>query len=147
MHEEEKLPRWIQQQCLWIVRGYEQNKAEWRRRRHEILNASAAPQDGSPRGALGESRTTEARAERLDRLERTLAFRQMIVVEHALTRVSSGLPRAMGKQLRAALMINCSNGRQWPYERLGLDGISRIGFYRFRNRFLYLIAEVLDLVS
>lgn len=144
--EDERLPRWIQQQCLWIVRGYEQNKMQWQLRRHEILAGSAAPADGMPRGSGGEHRSAEDKASRLEALERTLAFRQMIVVEHALTRVSAGLPWTMAKQLRNALMLNCSNGRQWPYARLALDGFSRMGFYRYRNRFLYLIAEELDLL-
>lgn len=119
---------------------------QWKLRRHEILAGSAAPADGMPRGSGGEHRSAEDKASRLESLERTLAYRQMIVVEHALTRVSAGLPRAMAKQLRHALMLNSCNGRRWPYERLALDGISRMGFYRYRNRFLYIIAEELDLL-
>ena len=145
---EYKLPRWIQQQCLWIVRGYDQNKAAWKLRRQEILEGGGVRQSSETGGiaSAGSERSTEQRAERLAALERTTTFRQMVAVDHALTRVSAGLPRAMGKQLRTSLMINAQNGRAWPYERLPLDGFSRRDFYRIRNRFFYLIAEDLGMV-
>lgn len=152
-----KLPRDIQQQCLWIVRGYERCRQEYKERRQEILDAS--PQQFSTyKDASGEecrvyfsgghsaSRTTENRELQLEGLESTLAFKQMRAVEHARDRIGAGLPELMGDYLRAAIIQNCMDGRTYPFERLFTVGISRMGFYRCREAFLYDIANELGLL-
>lgn len=151
-----KLPRDIQQQCLWIVRGYDRCRAEYKERRQEILDASGGPAfstytvGGEERrvyfsGGHTASRTTENRELQLEGLESTLAYRQMRAVEHARDRIGAGLPEQLREYLRAAIVQNCMDGRKYPFERLYTVGVSRRGFYRYREAFFYDIANELGL--
>lgn len=150
-----RLPRDIQQQCLWIVRGYERCKKEYNARRREILEAGGEHYttykvNGEERRAYlpsshTASRTTEDKQMQLEGLERTLVFKQMRAVEHARDRVGAGLPEMLADLLREAIMLNCEDGRKYPFERLYIVGISRAGFYRYREAFFYDIANELGL--
>ena len=150
-----KLPRDIQQQCLWIVRGYERNRKEYMERRKEIIDSGGGNYttyivNGEERRAFmpsqhNASRTTEDREMQLEGLESSFAFRQMRAVEHARDRVGAGLPAMLGDLLRDAIMLNCINGHKYPYERLYTLGISRRSFYRYREAFFYDIANELGL--
>lgn len=150
-----RLPRDIQMQCLWIVRGYERCRREYLARRREILEAGGEHYTtykvgGEERRAYlpsshTASRTTEDKEMQLEGLERTIVYKQMKAVEHARDRVGAGLPEALADLLREAIMQNCSDGRKYPYERLYIVGISRAGFYRYREAFFYDIANELGL--
>lgn len=150
-----RMPRDLQQQCLWIVRGYDRCRREYRARRQEILDATPAhfqtyKVNGEERraflpGGHQASRTTEDRELQLEGLERTLAYRQMSAVEHARARIGAGLPAGIADKLRAAIVRNCMDGRRWPYERLDVEGVSRSGFYRYREAFFWDIANELGL--
>lgn len=151
-----KLPRDIQQQCLWIVRGYDRCRQEYKERRDDILNAGGEHYTtykvkGEERraylpGPHNASRSTEDRELQLEGLESTLAYRQMKAVEHARDRIGAGLPEMLADYLRAAILQNCMDGRKYPFERLFTVGISRMGFYRCREAFLYDIANELGLL-
>ena len=162
-----KLPRDIQQQCLWIVRGYDRCRKEYIERRNDILNASGGgnfttysvtvgkDKNGKPikeerraytGGSHNASRTTEEKEMQLEGLERTLAFRQMKAVEHARDRIGAGLPDMLAHYLREAIMQNCINGRRYTFERLYTVGISRRSFYRYRDAFFWDIANELGLI-
>lgn len=150
-----RLPRDIQMQCLWIVRGYERCRREYLARRREILEAGgehyATYKVGNEErraylpSSHTASRTTEDKEMQLEGLERTVVFKQMKAVEHARDRVGAGLPEALADLLREAIMMNCADGRKYPFERLYIVGISRAGFYRYRDSFLYDIANELGL--
>ena len=152
-----KLPRDIQQQCLWIVRGYERNKRDYTERRREILEGSGAAfteykaANGEIRrafmpGSHNASRTTEDKQMQLEGLEHTLAYKQMKAVEHARDRIGAGLPTALQNMLRKAIMLNCNDGRAYPYERLYTVGVSRRSFYRYREAFFWDIANELGII-
>lgn len=152
-----KLPRDIQQQCLWIVRGYERNKRDYNERRREILDGSGQrfteykAANGEIRRALmpgshTASRTTENKQMQLEGLEHTMAFKQMKAVEHAHDRIGAGLPAALRDMLATAIMMNCQNGRTYPYERLYTVGVSRASFYRYREAFFWDIANELGII-
>lgn len=152
-----KLPRDIQQQCLWIVRGYERCKRDYNERRRDILDGGGARYT-EYKAANGEmcraylpgshtaSRTTEDKQMQLAALENTIAYKQMLAVEHARDRIGSGLPDMMRDLLRKSIMLNCSNGRTYTYERLYTVGISRAQFYRYREAFFYDIANELGII-
>lgn len=151
-----KLPRDIQQQCLWIVRGYDRCRKEYMERRDDILNAGGEHYTtykvkGEERRAYlpsshNVSRSTEDRELQLEGLESTLAYRQMKAVENARDRIGAGLPEMLADYLRSAILQNCMDGRKYPFERLFTVGISRMGFYRCREAFLYDIANELGLL-
>ena len=150
-----KLPRDIQQQCLWIVRGYERCRQEYMERRDDILNAGGEHYTtykvkGEERraylhGSHNASRSTEDRELQLEGLESTMAYRQMKAVEHARDRIGAGLPEMLADYLRSAILQNCMDGRKYPFERLYTVGISRRGFYRYKEAFFYDIANELGL--
>jgi len=151
-----KLPRDIQQQCLWIVRGYERNKREYNERRRDIIEGGTRSYtdikvNGEERrvflpGSHNASRTTEDKQMQLEGLEQTLAYRQMKAVEHARDRVGAGLPDHIRGHLRKAIMLNCIDGRKHPYEHLYAIGISRSSFYRYREAFFWDIATELGIL-
>jgi hypothetical protein len=153
--EESKLPWDIKQQCLWIVRGYERQRREYLRARREILDAggehyTTAIVDGEEVRAYmptshAAGRNTEDIAIRLAALESSAAYRQMRAVEHARARIGIGLPEGVGDALRDAIMLNCQNGRKYPFERLYVIGIGRSEFYRIRDQFFRQIAEEVGL--
>lgn len=150
-----KLPWDVKQQCLWIVRGYERQRREYMRARREILDAGGSrfttyTVNGEERraylpGSGNASRTTEDKQMRLEALEHTLAFRQMRAVEHARAHIGAELPGDLQDQLRDAIMLNCMDGRRYPFERLYVLGISRRDFYRRRDAFFREIAQELQL--
>lgn len=151
-----KLPRYIQQQCLWIVRGYRPCKRDYNERRRDIMEGGGArfttyEVNGEERraylpGAHTASRTTEDKQMQLESLEHTQLYRQMKAVEHARDRVGAGLPDMIRETLREAIMTNCESGRQYPFERLYTVGISRASFYRYREAFLWDIANELGIM-
>ena len=154
--KKQRLPWDVRQQCLWIVRGYERQRREYMKARREILDASGGhyvtyTENGEERraflpGAHNASRTTEDRQLRLEALEHTAAFRQMRAVEHARAKIGAGMPPELQDALRDAIMLNCSDGRKYPFERLYVIGISRADFYRARNAFFWNIATELGLI-
>ena len=150
-----KLPRDIQQQCIWVVRGYERCKREYNERRRDILESGGAKYtdykvNGEERrillpGTHNASRVTEDKQLQLEGLEQTLAYKQMKAVEHAYERIGAGLPESLRESLKKAIMLNCINGRTHPYERLYTIGVSRRSFYRYREAFFWDIANELGL--
>ena len=152
-----KLPWDVRQQCLWIVRGYERARREYIKARREMLDASSAhfqeyTENGEEKraylpGSHRASRTTESMAERLISLDNLQAFRQMRAVEHARARIGAGMPPELQDALRDAIMLNCADGRKYPFERLFVVGISRADFYRARNAFFWEIARELGLIK
>lgn len=152
---EGKLPWDIKQQCLWIVRGYERARRDYIKDRMDILHAGG--ENYVTYTAAGEerraymphsrqaTRTAENIALQLEALEQSAACRQMRAVEHARARIGAGLPEALQDALQEGLMLNCKDGRKWPYERLFLIGICRSDFYRARDAFFQDIAEEVGL--
>lgn len=50
------------------------------------------------------------------------------------------------QKLRRAMMLNISAGRKYPFERLGIDFVSKRDFFRRRDRFLLEVARRLELL-
>jgi len=151
-----KLPDYVYQQCVAIVRGYKIVKADYKERRQDILDGGGARYteyvvDGEERraflpGAHNASRTTEDKQMQLDALEHKPAYKQMMAVEHALNRIGVGLPEMLADYLRSAIYQNCLDGRKYTFERLYTVGISRSSFYRYKAAFLWDLANELGLI-
>lgn len=153
-----KLPRDVQMQCMWIVRGYERNRRDYIQRRRDIIDSGGAhwtdvKVNGETQrvylpGTHNASRTTEDKQMQLEGLEHTQAYRQMRAVEHARDRIGDGLPEMIRDKLRDGIMINCCyGGRRYPYEHLAVVGMSRAQFYRCRESFFLDIATELGLIG
>lgn len=158
MTNKNKLPWYVKQQCLAVVRGYDQSRKEYLRLRSEILNegrsgssvtyvdtVSGETMATLIPGAHAASRTTENKAMKLEALTQTMAYKQIKAVEHARAKVGENLPELIQDLLQEGIMRNCLNGRKYNYERLYIIGISRSEFYRYRDQFFRMIAEELGL--
>lgn len=149
----QKLPWDIKQQILWIVRGYERTRREYTRQRAEILDIGGGDHfteyiDERGRkcraalpGSKNASRTAENIALKLAGLENSQSFRQMRAVEHARAKIGAGMPEGLADALRDAIMLNCKDGRKYPFERLYIVGLGRSEFYRIRDAFFLEIAK------
>ena len=152
----EKLPWALKQQCLWIVRDYERMRREYRKMRKDILDAGGEHYttytvNGEERrayisGGHNASRSTEDRQMQLETLEQTLMVKQLRAVEHSLAKVGKDMPEMLQDALRDAIMLNCQNGRKYPFERLYVVGIERRTFYYVRDEFFYNIALELGMI-
>ena len=112
-----ELPEDVKQICLWLGRGYGRRKLENQNCIHRRIESDA--------------------------YER----KRMEAVEQALVAVGEDIASEnVRQQLRAAILLNVESGRMNPYERLGLEAVSRTEFYRRKSRFLHDIAAYLGMV-
>lgn len=116
-----RLPEDVKQTCLWLVRGYE--------RRRRLYKDLSAP---------GKRRACRKCAKELERVE---------AVENALESIGGDIESMEVRlKLRTAMLQNIRSGRRYPYEKLGLDAVSRSDFYRRKNKFLADVAERMGMI-
>lgn len=116
-----RLPEDVKQICVWLARGYDRRLAK-----------TQAVQRAGGRSA----------ARRLAREQERLE-----AVEQALVAATGGIEAdEIREKLRQAIMLNVESGHRYPYEQLGIDGISRSDFYRRKTQFLQGIAARLGLM-
>lgn len=156
------MPKDVRDNCLSIVRGYERRKQEYELRRMEVLSNSTSnivtihdkdhPEDESKDtgvmlpGGHHASRLTEDQTIKLQGLEDLPETKRMRAVEYAMALVGLDLPETQRKRLVRAIFISCTKGRQYPFERLGIDGMERSCFYDRRMKFLLNIAKFMELI-
>lgn len=115
-----RLPEDVKQICVWLARGYDKR----------LARTQAAQRGGRPA------------ARRLAREQERLE-----AVEQALVAATGGIEAdEIREKLRRAIMLNVESGHRYPYEQLGIDGISRSDFYRRKTQFLQGIAARLGLM-
>lgn len=157
-----QLPDDVKQNCLSLVRGYERRKREYAQKRAELMTHRSdkvitvrdkdAPDDDKKSfgvmlpGSHNASRTTENIAERMVSLEDHMDTRRMRAVEYAEGRIGLDLPKDQRKLLTKAIFTSCIQGRQYPFERLHVEGMERSCFYDRRMRFLIDIAKYMDMI-
>lgn len=67
-------------------------------------------------------------------------------VEYALNQIGHDNQDCDTRQrLRNAIVLNCESGKQYPFERLAVDGFSRSEFYRRKDKFLYSVAKYMGI--
>lgn len=67
-------------------------------------------------------------------------------VEYALNQIGHDIQDCDTRQrLRNAIVLNCESGKQYPFERLAVDGFSRSEFYRRKDKFLYSVAKYMGI--
>lgn len=156
------MPKDVRDSCLSYVKGYERRKQEYALRRMEVLSNSASnvvtihdkdyPEDESKDtgvmlpGSHNASRLTEDQTIKLQGLEDLPETKRMRAVEYAADLVGLDLPEAQRKKLVRAIFISCTQGRQYPFERLGIEGMERSCFYDRRMKFLLNIAKFMELI-
>ena len=156
------LPKDVRDSCLAYVRGYERRKREYALRREEMLSYSPSnivtikdkdhPEDErKDQGVMlpsshRASRTTEDIAQKLQGLEDLQETKLMRAVEYAEGLIGRDLPGNQRETLVRAIFTSCIQGRKYPFERLGVEGMERSCFYARRMKFLVDIAKFLEMV-
>lgn len=163
--ERTKLPRDVKERCIWLVRGYERCRMEYSEQQKAIMyggsghyqtyKVKVGEKNGKPvyeerrtytGGSHIASRTTEDRELRLESLEKQRWVMEMHALERARDRIGAGMPEEMREALRKAIFLNCINGKEHPFERLYTIGISRRGFYRYKEAFFWDVANELGII-
>ena len=147
----------IKQQALWIVRGYKASLRRYMAARQDVILAT--PRSFWEYAAGGETcrqyyphssdigRPVENMQQALERLERSPDARRVAAVDKAKLLIGNDLQdEELRRKLTNAILLNCESGRNYPFEILGVDGLSRRDFYRRRNRFLQDVAEKFGII-
>ena len=147
----------IKQQALWIVRGYKASLRRYMAARQDVILATPCSFGEYVAGeetcrqyfphSSSVGRPVENMQQALERLEQCPDARRVAAVDKAKLLIGEDLQdEELRRKLTNAILLNCESGRNYPFEILGVDGLSRMDFYRRRNRFLQTVAENFGLV-
>ena len=147
----------IKQQALWIVRGYKASLRRYMAARQDVILATPCSfgeyvSGGETRRqyfphSSDVGRPVENMQQALERLERCPDARRVAAVDKAKLLIGEDLQDGeLRRKLTNAILLNCESGRNYPFEILGVDGLSRRDFYRRRNRFLHDVAEKFGII-
>lgn len=147
----------IKQQALWIVRGYKASLRRYMAARQDVILATPCSfgeyvSGGETRRqyfphSSDVGRPVENMQQALERLEQCPDARRVAAVDKAKLLIGEDLQDGeLRRKLTNAILLNCESGRNYPFEILGVDGLSRMDFYRRRNRFLQTVAENFGLI-
>lgn len=147
----------IKQQALWIVRGYKASLRRYMAARQDVILATPCSFGEYVAGeetcrqyfphSSEVGRPVENMQQALERLERSPDARRVAAVDKAKLLIGEDLQdEELRRKLTNAILLNCESGRNYPFEILGVDGLSRRDFYRRRNRFLQDVAEKFGIV-
>lgn len=147
----------IKQQALWIVRGYKASLRRYMAARQDVILATPCSfgeyvSEGETRRqyfphSSEVGRPVENMQQALERLEQCPDARRVAAVDKAKLLIGNDLQdKELRRKLTNAILLNCESGRNYPFEILGVDGLSRRDFYRRRNRFLQDVAEKFGII-
>ena len=147
----------IKQQALWIVRGYKASLRRYMAARQDVILATPCSfgeyvSEGETRRqyfphSSEVGRPVENMQQALERLEQCPDARRVAAVDKAKLLIGEDLQdKELRRKLTNAILLNCESGRNYPFEILGVDGLSRRDFYRRRNRFLQDVAEKFGII-
>ena len=146
-----EIPKDVTVLCEQVAKGYERRKKDYERRRADIMfragSGCFSEFVGASRSTGSTSDPTAVKAERLESLDNSLDVKLIRAVDEALYLITTGVMRDYREKLCKAILLNCEDGREFPFEVLGLDGFSRAEFYRRKKRFIAGIGVVLGLVE
>lgn len=160
------LPDDVRSFCISLVRGYPRRREQYNLKREELIsvtpyNVVKIKGTGGPKDAKDDernwegaivpsshnaSRTTEDVTERILGLEKLPETQYMRAVEYAAKNVGLDLTAKDRKVLVNAIFKSCQQGRKYPFERLGVEGMERSCFYDRRTKFLIDIAKYLGIL-
>ena len=144
------VPKDVAALCEQIAKGYERRKKAYEERRLDIIYSTGstfADPIGGSRSPRSFSDPCANKAERLEKLERSLDAKFITAVEQSLMNTGTDVSRDSRERLRKAILLNCESGREHPYEFLGIDEFSRRDFYRRKERFITGIAVALGIID
>lgn len=144
--------------ALYMVRGQERRRAEYKARQQEVIHrtgaafvdtetkAGTAVRVYLPRPKGNTSDTTADKAMEIRELESQRDVQIMQAIDEATAEIGADIKdNTVRTALQKAIALNCSDCRTWRYEALEVPGISRTEFYRRRRRYLEDVAIRLNL--
>lgn len=140
------LPVPIRNQCIWIVRSYEERMREYKAARKRILDGRGSPSGLGVKTTPSGRRSTEEATALLAAVDQMPAVRQMRAVDAALDLAAESFPLDMRNKVRSALFLSCQDGKKYPFERLNVPAMSKSSFFRLRRYMLYQLADNLGLI-
>jgi len=139
-------PKDVLRICEEIVKGYGRRKRNFEQRRLDIVyycrGGSGFARVG---GGSGVSNPVAEKNERLEKLDASLDALFIKAVEQSLVEVGDDVAREPRERLRKAILLNCEDGYEFPYEMLDVGEFSRRDFYRRRKKFICSVAAALGL--
>lgn len=133
------MPRDVAQAALYIVRGQPERRKRYASKYAAIMADAKTALGGNTAEGL---RALEYGIEvRLVQLEREPDIETMRAVDAAAGNIGAGLREELRDKLRAAVLLNCKDGRRWRYEVLDVPTVSRAEFYRRKREFLREVAK------
>ena len=76
----------------------------------------------------------------------SLELHRVEAVEYAIGNVGQDLTERDRQILLRAILRSCTEGRKYPFEKLGVDMMERTCFYDRRTKFLTDIAKYMEMV-
>lgn len=162
MSRQKILPDDVKQNCISLVKGYARRREAYNLRRAELMHNTPnniviikdprQPDDERKGegvyipGSHFASRTTEDITEKILGLENLPETQRMRAVEQAAENVGLDLTEMDRKILVSAMFKSCIQGRKYPFERLGVEGMERSCFYERRLKFLVDIAKYMKMI-
>lgn len=161
MSRKKVLPNDVRKFCLSLVQGYSRRRKEYNLKREELTSITPCNivkirdpnkkddernwEGVSLPSAHNASRTTEDITEKILGLEKLPETQYMRAVEFAAGNIGLDLMEKDRKVLVNAIFKSCLQGRKYPFERLGVEGMERSCFYDRRTKFLIDIAKYLKI--
>lgn len=143
MRYKQTLPRDVKALVLAHVRGYDRRRRAIAGERDAVLGAPAGR--GGRRSRAGSD--TERRADALERIGNSRDAESVRAVETALFAVGADIrDEHIRERLRAGILLSCTRGREYPFERMDIPTVGRDEFYRRRHAFLLDVARELGYV-
>lgn len=167
-----KLPWYIRQECLCIVKGYNARVKKYLEARQDIIESSGGAYtrylhtetiidpktskavevseerwsyNGHKSGSV--SNPTEDKAFKLAEIENWPETQKMRAVECAKLKIGLDVENKEQRQaLTQYIMISCTEGKKYPFRYFNLPEFSKSDFYRRRDDFLYEIADYLGML-
>ena len=133
MSRKKSMPDDVKEACIAIVKGYERRRTTYVAERGAMIHNEAGLQ-------------AEEVARKLRVLEDLPETRRMRAVENSLESIGADLTEDQRSRLSRAIYSSCVAGREYPFERLGIDGMEGSCFYARRRKFLEEIAMRMEMM-
>lgn len=159
MQTKYKLPKDVYQTALWIIRGHKRREKKYKQKKDDIINGGGAKYitykdkltGEEARAFLPSSHSnqseTEIKARALVALEQDSDTHKMNCVQQALDEVSSLIADSEAREyFKVALLQNINDRRQYPFRNLSNVFVSEKTFYNYKAKFIYLVAQKLELL-
>lgn len=147
MQTKYKIDRKTRTQILIYIQKYGEYRSWYDAERSRILYPSTKQADGMPRGGYVGNPTLSA-AEKLERLEGEHRTRVIRAIDQARHLIGVDIQQTLEQEeiLRQCIWLSCENPREYPFEVFEKKlYVSRRQFYRYKNKFMNDIKELLGL--